>query len=174
MANSKSKSETGISAQLRRPQSCSPGFANFFIFAGSRYQSLAIEARDMWLSWNRDVADAEPSSLPPGLATDDKLFLNCGSYFLAEGPSLTDFYAQSLDSMEQTAPSFRKMQFVKVRGRPDTPGLRQCNIVFHFFICTSGGPFLSSDAANRAMRTTKSDSRQWVQIGSTNTTSSTG
>lgn len=78
------------------------------------YQDLAIEARDIWLSWNNKVAESSPSQLPGGLSPDDKLLHECGSFFLAEGAELQDFYRESLDTMEKTAPEFRNMQFVRV------------------------------------------------------------
>ena len=71
-------------------------------------------ARDFWLSWNKEIAESNLSQLPDGLTPEDKLFYICGSYFLAEGPELPDYYADSLRTMEKTAPEFRKMQFVKV------------------------------------------------------------
>ncbi|KAL6364493.1 hypothetical protein LRP88_01894 [Fusarium phalaenopsidis] len=77
------------------------------------YQDLAIEARDFWLSWNKAITEANVSDLPKGLTPEDKLFYICGSYFLAEGPELRDYYADSLKTMEKTAPEFRRMQFVK-------------------------------------------------------------
>jgi uncharacterized membrane protein len=80
----------------------------------SSYQRLAIEARDIWLSWNKEIESSSPSDLPAGLTPKDKLLHICGSYFLAEGAKLQNFYAESLDTMKKTAPDFRKMQFVKV------------------------------------------------------------
>ncbi|KAM6510820.1 hypothetical protein FSOLCH5_011265 [Fusarium solani] len=77
------------------------------------YQDLAIEARDFWLSWNKAITETKVSDLPEGLTPEDKLFYICGSYFLAEGPELRDYYADSLKTMEKTAPEFRRMQFVK-------------------------------------------------------------
>ncbi|KAJ4251820.1 hypothetical protein NW762_011117 [Fusarium torreyae] len=79
------------------------------------YQDLAIVARDFWLSWNKDIAESNLSQLPDGLTPDDKLFYICGSHFLAEGPELPGYYADSLRTMEETAPEFREMQF----GNPD-------------------------------------------------------
>jgi hypothetical protein len=79
-----------------------------------RYQKLAIEARDIWLSWNKEISESSPADLPAGLSPEDKLLHICGSYFLAEGMKLNDFYSDSLAMMEKTAPDFRKMQFVKV------------------------------------------------------------
>lgn len=80
----------------------------------SSYQNLAIEARGLWLSWNEQIARSPPSELPDGLSQDDKLLHECGSYFVAEGPELTRFYKESLETMEKTAPEIRKLQFIKV------------------------------------------------------------
>ncbi|KAH6989671.1 FAD dependent oxidoreductase [Ilyonectria sp. MPI-CAGE-AT-0026] len=77
------------------------------------YQDLAIEARNVWLSWNNAISGSLPSELPAGLTPDDELLCICGNYFIAEGPQLRDFYAESLKVMEKTAPEFRKMQFIK-------------------------------------------------------------
>ncbi|KAG2413370.1 hypothetical protein HFD88_002559 [Aspergillus terreus] len=77
------------------------------------YQDLAIEARDSWVAWNKAIAEAGASDLPKGLTPEDKVFHNCGTYFLAEGAEMRDYYADSLDNMAKTAPEFRKMQFVK-------------------------------------------------------------
>lgn len=54
------------------------------------------------------------SELPDGLAPDDQLFHVCGSYFVAEGTVMQDYYERSLATMAKTAPEFRNMQFVKV------------------------------------------------------------
>lgn len=78
-----------------------------------RYQDLAIEARDIWLSWNRRVAGSLPSELPRGLTPEDVLLHECGNYFIAAGSELSAFYKESLDAMERTAPEFRRMQFVR-------------------------------------------------------------
>ncbi|RJE25190.1 FAD dependent oxidoreductase [Aspergillus sclerotialis] len=77
------------------------------------YQELAIKARDIWLSWNQSIEGSSPSDLPAGLSPDDKLLYLCGSYFLAEGSKLREFYGQSLQTMQETAPEYRKMQFVR-------------------------------------------------------------
>ncbi|KAJ6141554.1 hypothetical protein N7470_009944 [Penicillium chermesinum] len=79
----------------------------------SRYQDLAIEAREIWLSWNTRIKESAAADLPPGLSPEDQLLYLCGSYFLAEGSELRDFYKESLQTMQETAPDFRKMQFVK-------------------------------------------------------------
>ena len=68
----------------------------------------------MWLSWNQAIAESALCDLPEGLTPEDTLLYICGSYFLAEGRDLQPFYAQSLTTMERTAPEMRKMQFVKV------------------------------------------------------------
>ncbi|KAI4599317.1 hypothetical protein KJ359_001758 [Pestalotiopsis sp. 9143b] len=77
------------------------------------YQDLAIEARDIWLSWNRRIAGSRQSELPQGLSPDDLLLLECGNYFISAGTQLSKFYRDSLDTTERTAPEFRSMQFVR-------------------------------------------------------------
>ncbi|KPM45240.1 hypothetical protein AK830_g1280 [Neonectria ditissima] len=77
------------------------------------YQSLAVEARDMWLAWDKAIAESAPSKLPPGLTSDDKLLHVCGCYFIGEGRELQGYNAECLETMAKTAPEFRKMQFVK-------------------------------------------------------------
>jgi sarcosine oxidase / L-pipecolate oxidase len=78
------------------------------------YQNLAIEARDMWLDWNKQIKNSRPDQLPGGLTPDDELLLITGSCFLSEGERLHEYYETSLSTMERTAPEFRQMQFVKV------------------------------------------------------------
>ncbi|KAI5461693.1 FAD dependent oxidoreductase [Mariannaea sp. PMI_226] len=78
------------------------------------YQQLAIEARDIWQAWTDKVMTSPPSELPDGLTPEDKLLHVCGSYFLGEGTVLRDYYKDSLATMEETAPEFRKMLFLKV------------------------------------------------------------
>ena len=58
----------------------------------SRYQALAIEARDTWLSWNREIKESSQAELPYGLTPEDKVLDLCGNIFLAEGPTLREFY----------------------------------------------------------------------------------
>lgn len=72
----------------------------------------------MWLSWNQAIQSARPSNLPAGLTPEDQLLYICGCYFAAEGPTLRDYYEDSLLTMEKTAPDFRKMQFIKVGVGP--------------------------------------------------------
>ncbi|ETS84237.1 hypothetical protein PFICI_02262 [Pestalotiopsis fici W106-1] len=77
------------------------------------YQNLAIEARDMWLDWNKQIKNSCPDQLPDGINTQDELLLITGSCFLSEGERLHEYYEASLCTMERTAPEFRRMQFVK-------------------------------------------------------------
>ncbi|KAF9877051.1 hypothetical protein CkaCkLH20_05317 [Colletotrichum karsti] len=80
------------------------------------YQDLAIEVREMWLSWNRRIAGSAQSELPSGLCPEDVLLHECGNYFVSAGSELAQFYRDSLDTMERTASEFRRMQFI--RGDP--------------------------------------------------------
>ncbi|KAM6529208.1 hypothetical protein FALCPG4_007354 [Fusarium falciforme] len=81
------------------------------------YQTLAIEARDMWLAWNKAIKESTPSEFPPGLNPEDQLLYVFGCYFIGQGRELQGENAASLDTMAKTAPDFRKMQFVK--NNPD-------------------------------------------------------
>jgi sarcosine oxidase / L-pipecolate oxidase len=81
------------------------------------YQDMAIEARNMWMSWNNAIASSDASALPPGLEPDDKLLHECGCYYVGDGQDMKDYYAESLRSIERTAPHLRKKQFIK--GRPE-------------------------------------------------------
>ncbi|OJJ07021.1 hypothetical protein ASPVEDRAFT_154944 [Aspergillus versicolor CBS 583.65] len=77
-------------------------------------QDLAFEARDIWLQWNKEIRESDPSALPPSLTTEDELLTVCGLYNLADGDEMIDFYKTSLSSVEATAPKgFRDLQFVK-------------------------------------------------------------
>lgn len=68
----------------------------------------------MWLEWNQAIKEGTASDLPDGITPEDELLIVCGSYFLAEGPTLRKFYTESLEMMEKEAPDSRSLQFVKV------------------------------------------------------------
>ena len=82
----------------------------------ARYQDMAIEARAIWLSWNKKIQETSPSELPTGLEPDDKLLYECGNYFIGEGSELIEFYDESLRMLGETAPDVRAKQFVKVQS----------------------------------------------------------
>ncbi|OQE75587.1 hypothetical protein PENNAL_c0073G09655 [Penicillium nalgiovense] len=76
-------------------------------------QDLALEARDIWLEWNRAIKESHPSDLPRPLTPEDELLTLCGVYHLADGPTMIPRYVENLQVMEETAPSFRHLQFIK-------------------------------------------------------------
>ncbi|KAJ5569878.1 uncharacterized protein N7459_009308 [Penicillium hispanicum] len=76
-------------------------------------QDLALEARDIWLEWNRAIQASHPSELPHPLSPEDELLTLCGVFHLADGPEMVDRYVENLRVMEETAPAFRDLQFVK-------------------------------------------------------------
>ncbi|OQD74928.1 hypothetical protein PENDEC_c009G00674 [Penicillium decumbens] len=76
-------------------------------------QDLALEARDIWLEWNRAIKEARPSDLPQPLTPEDELLKICGVFHMADGPEMIDLYKRNLRVMEETAPSFRNLQFIK-------------------------------------------------------------
>ncbi|CAG8899629.1 unnamed protein product [Penicillium egyptiacum] len=76
-------------------------------------QDLALEARDIWLEWNRAIKESHPSDLPRPLTPEDELLTLCGVYHLADGPNMIPRYVENLRVIEDTAPSFRDLQFIK-------------------------------------------------------------
>jgi sarcosine oxidase/L-pipecolate oxidase len=81
-------------------------------------QDLALEARDIWLEWNQSIKQSDPANLPKPLTPEDELLTICGVYHLADGPEMIPRYVDNLKAMEKTAPSFRDLQFLKVRIAP--------------------------------------------------------
>lgn len=77
-------------------------------------QDLALEARDIWLEWNRAIKESRPNDLPRPLTPEDELLTVCGVYHMADGAELCDLYKKNLQVMSDTAPSFRDLQFIKV------------------------------------------------------------
>lgn len=69
----------------------------------------------MWLEWNRAIKESRPSELPAPLTPEDELLKLCGVYHLAYGSDMVPRYTENLRVMEDTAPSFRDLQFIKVR-----------------------------------------------------------
>jgi sarcosine oxidase/L-pipecolate oxidase len=69
------------------------------------------------LEWNRTIQDSHPSELPNPLTPEDELLILCGVYHLADGPDMIPRYVENLRVMEDTAPSFRDLQFIKVGTR---------------------------------------------------------
>lgn len=39
-------------------------------------QDLALEARDIWLEWNRSIRESDPANLPKPLTPEDELLTN--------------------------------------------------------------------------------------------------
>lgn len=87
-------------------------------------QDLALEARDIWLEWNRAIKETPASDLPTPLSPEDELLTLCGVYHMADGPEMIDRYVENLRVMADTAPSFRDLQFIKVRRRERERGPR--------------------------------------------------
>lgn len=87
---------------------------NLIAKLGFSSQDLALEARDIWLEWNKAIKNSDPSELPDPLTPEDELLTLCGVFHLADGPKLIDLYSENLRAMGETAPSFRDLQFVKV------------------------------------------------------------
>lgn len=117
-------------------------------------QDLALEARDIWLEWNRSIKESCVSDLPHPLTPEDELLTLCGVYHLADGSNMIERYVENLRVMEDTAPTFRELQFIKVRAR-----------------AISGISFVNSK--DRTTTMILSGSRSWAQNGPKSTTSLT-
>ncbi|KAJ5178948.1 hypothetical protein N7492_002158 [Penicillium capsulatum] len=87
--------------------------------AQSHSQDLALEARDIWLDWNEAIKNTPVSELPKPLSPEDELLTLCGVYHMADGPKMIDRYVENLRVMEDTAPSFRDLQFIKNSARDE-------------------------------------------------------
>ena len=64
------------------------------------YQSLAYSGRPIWVEWNETIASADPSSLPPGITNETKIFEPSGFLRLANGPVLSEYDQECLKSLE--------------------------------------------------------------------------
>lgn len=116
-------------------------------------QDLALEARDIWLEWNRSIKESLPSDLPRPLTPEDELLTLCGVYHLADGPDLVGRYVENLRAMEESAPSFRNLQFIKVRVGKIAP--KTIHVCFNI--------------GYRIMVVMRNVSRHWAQSGPENT-----
>ena len=112
-------------------------------------QDLALEARNHWLQWNKDIKESRPSDLPQPLTPEDELLTTCGVYHLADGPGMIDRYVENLQVMEKTAPEFRDLQFIKVR-------LNKISLEIYIHVFNIG---------YRAVPRTRRGPRHWVQNG---------
>ncbi|KAK4496048.1 hypothetical protein PRZ48_013317 [Zasmidium cellare] len=78
------------------------------------YQDLAIEARDMWMSWNDQIANTNEADLAKPLMPRDRLLEECGVFYLSSGEDKLDTHSQqSLNTLAQTAASIRRQIYPK-------------------------------------------------------------
>lgn len=111
------------------------------------------------MEWNKAIKESRPSDLPQPLTPEDELLKMCGVYHMADGPEMVDRYVETLRVMEQTAPKFRDLQFIKVRLSRNSPQ----NYISLAWINTRF----------RAARRMNSAPRRLVSSGRRNTTSLT-
>ncbi|OHW89822.1 sarcosine oxidase [Colletotrichum incanum] len=64
----------------------------------TEYQGLTIEALDGWNSWNEELATGK--TIPPGLTTEDRVFVNNGNLSLSDSETLPQFEQETVDNME--------------------------------------------------------------------------
>ncbi|KAK2758871.1 sarcosine oxidase [Colletotrichum kahawae] len=64
----------------------------------TEYQGLTIEALEGWSAWNEELATGK--TLPPGLTTTDRVFVNNGNLSASDSASLPQFEQDTVDNME--------------------------------------------------------------------------
>jgi hypothetical protein len=82
------------------------------------------------------------------LTPEDELLKICGVFHMADGPEMIDLYKKNLRVMEETAPSFRDLQFIKV--------------------CLANSTLFGRPQAHHSCRTApkmRSAPKHWVQNG---------
>ncbi|KAK1622628.1 FAD dependent oxidoreductase [Colletotrichum phormii] len=78
--------------------------------AQTEYQGLTIEALEGWTAWNKELASGK--TVPPGLTTDDRVFVNNGNLSLSDSASLPQFEQDTVDNME--AAGHRNTQLITI------------------------------------------------------------
>ncbi|KAE8376153.1 FAD dependent oxidoreductase [Aspergillus bertholletiae] len=68
------------------------------------YQDLTFRAIEVWESWNRSLA--EGTALPPGITSQDRIYVNCGNYHFGDKTNgLNDFEKLSVDNITKAGRS---------------------------------------------------------------------
>ncbi|KAK6910424.1 hypothetical protein I203_104456 [Kwoniella mangroviensis CBS 8507] len=67
----------------------------------TEYQDLAFSGRDIWLDWNKQIANSAPEDLPKGLTPQDQLLVSNGFLRIAGSGELSDFDRESLNALEK-------------------------------------------------------------------------
>ncbi|KAF9878833.1 FAD dependent oxidoreductase [Colletotrichum karsti] len=64
----------------------------------TEYQGLTIEALEGWNAWNEELATGK--TVPPGMTTSDRVFINNGNLSLSDSATLPQFEQDTVDNME--------------------------------------------------------------------------
>ncbi|KLJ13433.1 hypothetical protein EMPG_11623 [Blastomyces silverae] len=64
------------------------------------YQDLTLEALKHWEEWNEYLTRG--SDLPPGMSTDDRIYVNTGNLHVTDESVLTEFEKRSLENISQS------------------------------------------------------------------------
>ncbi|KAI3530286.1 hypothetical protein CSPX01_14942 [Colletotrichum filicis] len=78
--------------------------------AQTEYQGLTIEALEGWTAWNEELASGK--TVPPGLTTNDRVFVNNGNLSLSDSATLPQFEQDTVDNME--AAGHRNTQLITI------------------------------------------------------------
>lgn len=76
--------------------------------AQTEYQHVSADATKVWQAWNAELSSGK--CVPPGMTTDDRLFINNGNLSLTDAGSLPPFEAETVKGMR--AAGFPDTQFV--------------------------------------------------------------
>jgi sarcosine oxidase/L-pipecolate oxidase len=64
----------------------------------TEYQQLSTEAIVSWKQWNSDLETGV--DVPPGMSSEDRVFIQCGSLSLTDGEELPEFEKATVQNME--------------------------------------------------------------------------
>ncbi|KAL0783453.1 hypothetical protein CaCOL14_001359 [Colletotrichum acutatum] len=78
--------------------------------AQTEYQGLTIEALEGWTAWNEELVTGK--TVPPGLTTNDRVFVNNGNLSLSDSATLPQFEQDTVDNME--AAGHRNTQLITI------------------------------------------------------------
>lgn len=72
------------------------------------YQRLALEAGEIWKTWNEDLASS--NDLPSGLKPSDKLWYSTGMLRMSDTKEYGEFELRTLENMKKEG--LRELQFM--------------------------------------------------------------
>lgn len=109
----------------------------------TEYSEMTVDALAEWNAWNEELATGR--TLPPGMTTEDRVFLNNGHLTLSSEAELPEFERQSVENTSSTRGLTRE-------GRAPPPTQLITNDLTHQGIAAEGGWGFGMDAFRRSAR----------------------